>query len=91
MNNTVAVPLYLPLFQAVFALAKSEEFWALLTSVLIQELSWDTRSRHAGGGGSGGRPLQGGGERGLNGAQTARLCHTLRCHAVVLEVGRDRK
>lgn len=31
-------------------------------------------------------PLQGGGERGLNGAQTASLCRTLRCHAVVLEV-----
>ncbi|CAM9533919.1 unnamed protein product, partial [Laminaria digitata] len=63
----------------------SEDFWALLTSVLIQDLSWDTRSRHAGGGSARG-PLQGGGERGLNGAQTARLCHTLRCHAIVLEI-----
>ena len=76
-----------PDVQAVFALAKSEEFWALLTSVLIQDLSWDTRSSYAGGGGAPGRrPLQGGGERGLDGAQTARLCSTLRCHAVVLQV-----
>ncbi|CAM9317779.1 unnamed protein product, partial [Ectocarpus sp. 13 AM-2016] len=72
--------------QAVFALATSEEFWVLLTSVLIQDLSWDTRSRHAGGGGAAGRPLQGGGERGLDGRQTARLCHTLRCHGIVLEI-----
>lgn len=77
---------YILEIQAVFALATSEEFWVLLTSVLIQDLSWDTRSRHAGGGGAAGRPLQGGGERGLDGRQTARLCHTLRCHAIVLEV-----
>lgn len=81
----VFLSLLFALFQAVFALAASEDFWALLTSVLIQDLSWDTRSRHAGGGSARG-PLQGGGERGLNGAQTARLCHTLRCHAIVLEV-----
>lgn len=72
-------------WKAVFALAASEEFWALITSVLIQDLSWDTRSRHAHGGLTRG-PLQGGGERGLSGSQTAQLCHTLRCHAVVLEV-----
>ncbi|CBJ48943.1 hypothetical protein Esi_0102_0029 [Ectocarpus siliculosus] len=50
--------------QAVFALATSEEFWVLLTSVLIQDLSWDTRSRHAGERGRRGATPSGGGGAG---------------------------
>lgn len=57
----------------MFGLAASEEFWGLLTSVVIQRQAWDRRG-------------SGGGDQALDGSEVAALCDTLRCHSVVFEV-----
>lgn len=67
----------------MFALAASEDFWGLITSVLIQHIDWDPRQKLDP------RSGVGGGDEKLNGAEAAALCTTLRCHTIVLEVDQE--